>query len=188
MFPQTQPACCSAAVREIDEKTGVADVVRRCTGHLVCAQAVEGLKHLIAQRLDIEGLGDKQIELFFNSGWSPYARRHLHACARDESGSPLREGRLRRDLGAQPLRRHRRAAHDQAEPLPVRARRPPRSARPTRGVSRVTMAIGSISAPPPAAPTRPRSSGPSRKIGLGTQRRSPIFSRRSETRLCSTRS
>ena len=35
-FPHVCPRCGSAALREIDEKTGEADVVRRCTGSLVC--------------------------------------------------------------------------------------------------------------------------------------------------------
>jgi DNA ligase (NAD+) len=70
VFPHICPVCGSAAVREIDEKTGAADVVRRCTGRLVCAaQAVEGLKHFASRNaLDIEGLGDKQIEQFFRDG------------------------------------------------------------------------------------------------------------------------
>ncbi|MGJ0506332.1 MAG: NAD-dependent DNA ligase LigA [Methylocystis sp.] len=69
-FPHVCPVCGSAALREIDEKTGEADVVRRCTGSLICpAQAVERLKHFASRNaLDIEGLGDKQIEYFYEQG------------------------------------------------------------------------------------------------------------------------
>jgi DNA ligase (NAD+) len=63
--------CGSHAVREVNPRTGKEDVVRRCTGGLICrAQVVERLKHFASRlALDIEGLGDKQIELFFERGW-----------------------------------------------------------------------------------------------------------------------
>jgi DNA ligase (NAD+) len=66
----TCPVCGSPAVREVNEKTGKTDARRRCTGELICpAQAVEQFKHFVARgALDIEGLGDEQINLFFNEG------------------------------------------------------------------------------------------------------------------------
>jgi DNA ligase (NAD+) len=94
VFPQTCPICGSAALREIDEKTGVADVVRRCTGTLICpAQAVEGLKHFASRNaFDIEGLGEKLIELFFTEGLIRTPADIFTLQARDGQGHPpLRE-------------------------------------------------------------------------------------------------
>jgi DNA ligase (NAD+) len=94
VFPETCPVCGSAALREIDEKTGEKDVVRRCTGTLICpAQAVEGLKHFVSRNaFDIEGLGEKLIELFFAEGLIRTPADIFTLKARDGQGHPpLRE-------------------------------------------------------------------------------------------------
>ncbi|WP_415158693.1 helix-hairpin-helix domain-containing protein, partial [Maritalea sp.] len=69
------PICNSPAEREVNEKTGKLDVVRRCTGELICpAQAVNQLKHFVSRdALDIDGLGSKQIAAFYAEGRIKFA-------------------------------------------------------------------------------------------------------------------
>ena len=64
-MPDHCPACGSAAVRPPGE------VVRRCTGGLVCpAQRVERLVHFVSRgAFDIEGLGERTIIDFAERGW-----------------------------------------------------------------------------------------------------------------------
>ncbi|MDD9909177.1 MAG: NAD-dependent DNA ligase LigA [Ahrensia sp.] len=70
VFPETCPACDSAAVRDVNEKTGKLDSVRRCTGGLICpVQAIEKLKHFVSRNaFDIDGFGEKQAEAFHEWG------------------------------------------------------------------------------------------------------------------------
>jgi DNA ligase (NAD+) len=63
-FPQKCPICGSLAVRDGD------DVVRRCTGGLICsAQITERLIHFCSRgAFDIEGMGDKTVVEFHEAG------------------------------------------------------------------------------------------------------------------------
>lgn len=62
-FPLECPVCKSETIRPEGE------VIRRCSGGLVCrAQAVEQLKHFVSRNaFDIEGLGEKQIDSFWQA-------------------------------------------------------------------------------------------------------------------------
>ncbi len=69
-MPDICPACGSHASRQINPKTGEPEVARRCTNTLSCpAQAVERLRHFAARdAFDIEGLGEKTVQEFFDDG------------------------------------------------------------------------------------------------------------------------
>ena len=65
MYPDVCPAGASHAVRPAGE------VIRRCTGGLICpVQRVERLIHFVSRNaFDIEGLGEKTIQEFFDENW-----------------------------------------------------------------------------------------------------------------------
>src|SRR6202011_392485 len=69
-FPTHCPCALHTAVLRDTTATGEEGVIARCTGEFACPyQNVEHLKHFVSRRaFDIDGLGEKQIELFFEQG------------------------------------------------------------------------------------------------------------------------
>ncbi|MBN2779482.1 MAG: NAD-dependent DNA ligase LigA [Alphaproteobacteria bacterium] len=65
VFPDVCPVCKSPVVRQVGKAAHV------CTGGFACsAQFHEHLKHFVSRKaFNIEGLGDRQLELFIEKGW-----------------------------------------------------------------------------------------------------------------------
>ena len=96
VFPDICPECASPAHR------GEGDAVRRCTGGLICpAQAVERLKHFVSRAaFDIEGLGAKQIEMFFHDADLPLKTpADIFRLAATDAVNPLKKLKNRDGFG-----------------------------------------------------------------------------------------
>lgn len=96
VFPHVCPECGSAAHRE------EGDSVRRCTGGLICpAQAVERLKHFVSRgAFDIEGLGARQVEMFFNDPILPVKTpADIFTLAARDAANPLQKLKNRDGFG-----------------------------------------------------------------------------------------
>ncbi len=96
LFPDHCPECGSAALRE------QGDAVRRCTGGLICpAQAVERLKHFVSRgAFDIEGLGAKQIEMFYRDPLLPVKTpADIFTLASRDAANPLQKLKNRDGFG-----------------------------------------------------------------------------------------
>jgi DNA ligase (NAD+) len=70
-FPKKCPCYLHTDVVRETTATGEEGARNRCSGEFACPyQKVEHLKHFVSRRaFDIEGLGEKQIELFFEKEW-----------------------------------------------------------------------------------------------------------------------
>ncbi len=69
-FPTHCPCPLHTELKRETTASGAETVVRRCTGEFACPfQRVEHLKHFVSRRaFDIEGLGEKQLQAFFDEG------------------------------------------------------------------------------------------------------------------------
>jgi DNA ligase (NAD+) len=93
---ETCPACGSPAVRETGDST------RRCTGGLICpAQGVERLKHFVSRgAFDIEGLGAKQVEMFYTDPVLPVRTpAEIFTLAARDAANPLQKLKNRDGFG-----------------------------------------------------------------------------------------
>jgi DNA ligase (NAD+) len=70
-FPTSCPCHLHTDVVRDATATGAEGAVARCTGEFACPyQKIEHLRHFVSRRaFDIDGLGEKQIQLFFEQGW-----------------------------------------------------------------------------------------------------------------------
>ncbi len=87
VFPKTCP--CPLATAVVRDRTAAGEVgaVARCSGELACPyQRIEHLRHFVSRRaFDIEGLGEKQIALFFEKGWIREPADLFELAARNET-------------------------------------------------------------------------------------------------------
>ncbi len=70
VFPSVCPCPLETSVVQQTTASGDTSVVRRCSGEFACPfQRVEHLRHVVSRRaFDIEGLGEKQLQLFYDEG------------------------------------------------------------------------------------------------------------------------
>jgi DNA ligase (NAD+) len=70
-FPTHCPCSLRTPVVRETTASGEEGAIARCSGEFACPfQKIEHLKHFVSRRaFDIEGLGEKQIELFFEKEW-----------------------------------------------------------------------------------------------------------------------
>ena len=92
-FPTVCPCYLHSAIARETTASGAETVVRRCTGEFACPfQRIEHLKHFVSRRaFDIEGLGEKQLQAFFDEGLVK-APADIFKLAKDEAAlQALRE-------------------------------------------------------------------------------------------------
>ncbi|MCZ4289972.1 NAD-dependent DNA ligase LigA [Hoeflea alexandrii] len=72
-FPKICPCDLKTPVIREETAGGVEGVIRRCSGEFACPfQRKEHLKHFVSRKaFDIDGLGEKQIEFFYDDGLLP---------------------------------------------------------------------------------------------------------------------
>ncbi len=143
-FPKKCPCPLHTDVVRETTATGEEGARARCTGEFACPyQKIEHLKLFVSRRaFDIDGLGEKQIELFFEQGWIKEPGDIFTLEARNAEDQARRGRGLRRNVGSQSVRRHpRRGARFRSNASSMRSACAT-SAKPRRGRWRAATAHG----------------------------------------------
>ncbi|WP_421737603.1 NAD-dependent DNA ligase LigA [Caulobacter sp.] len=92
-FPHVCPCPLKTPLARETNASGTESVVRRCTGEFACPfQRVEHLRHFVSRRaFDIEGLGEKQLQAFFDEGWIKEPADIFRLARDEEKLTALRE-------------------------------------------------------------------------------------------------
>jgi DNA ligase (NAD+) len=101
-FPHHCLCDLKTALAKEETATGEEGKVRRCSGEFACPfQQVEHLKHFVSRRaFDIEGLGEKQIEFFFNDPDLPVRTpADIFTLAVRDAANPLQKLKNREGFG-----------------------------------------------------------------------------------------
>ncbi len=125
-FPKKCPCYLHTDIVREETATGEEGARARCTGEFACPfQKIEHLKLFASRRaFDIEGLGEKQIELFFEKEWVKEPA-DIFTLERKHKKELLEEEGYGETSVKQPVRCHRAAPRDFARALHLRARHPP---------------------------------------------------------------
>ncbi len=94
VFPTTCPCALQTAIVREETATGGEGVVRRCSGEFACPyQRKEHLKLFVSRKgFDIEGLGEKQIEYFYDDPDLPIRMpADIFTLARRDDENPLKK-------------------------------------------------------------------------------------------------
>ncbi len=126
-FPTVCPCKLETPLVRETTASGAETVARRCTGEFACPfQRIQHLKHFVSRRaFDIEGLGAKQLEAFFEEGVIK-TPADIFRLARDEEALAAllaRDGYGETSVG-QPEGLHRSASRDRARSFHLGARHP----------------------------------------------------------------
>ena len=146
-FPKKCPCPLHTDVVREETAAGEEGARARCTGEFACPyQKIEHLKLFASRRaFDIDGLGEKQIEFFFEQGWVKEPADIFTLPTAQRQAQARRDRRLWRNVDSQSVCRDRRPPPNRIGALHLRARHAPGRRDHGAGVGARLRLVGGIS-------------------------------------------